>query len=710
MAVRVLVSSPDKFTLQNRDIERLEYTQELGQHDRAKLAFFRDTNHSLTIDQLAGSDCRVQIYDDDADDDADKVDFDGVIVRADQEPQLNGGSEWRVEICSRSVFLDADRNLRVFAEVDLTKLAQLISSSTTVNGAAKTSRKDFVQWGESDWEFLTRAADEYGCFVRIAKGKIEIRRGFEHAGPTLTWGRNLLAISVTAAPRNSGIKGWAYDPAKKEDYVFRDRREDPEFGGVPAVVNTIKRLAKNFPSTGDPLLLDHQSRAPNFGDFRERLMAESERAVGGSVLVEGTSTRYPVRAGNTVTIDDAGNFKLPQTFGELGVVKVTHTWDGQQYRNRFLLSPWDHFTSLEPPPRRIIHGVVSGECVDTEDPEKLGRIKVRLHFQKPDDTLLWMRVVAPFAGNDRGIQFFPEIGDEIAVAFEEGDPARPYALGAMWNGKDAPPDLKYKQIVTKSGNTVRISDDSGTEFIQIFTPNGSCMLQLKNDSAKPTITIHSEGDISLEAKEELRIKCKNMVQVVDMDYQRKAGKSEKAAAGADMTLTAAQATFAADSSMAISAGANMDVSGAMTNVVGSLVQLNPPVFVKLPVMKAQPNVAATQWEKQKGSRQITKLKNTYDPIPPRGLSAATAAASKKTETTKPAFAPTTLDEKTFVEVQMVGSDNKPIAGVKYRIELPDGDTKEGVTDANGMIRYEGIDPGECKVTFPDLDKDAWEPV
>jgi type VI secretion system secreted protein VgrG len=321
-----------------------------------------------------------------------------------------------------------------------------------------------------------------------------------------------------------------------------------------------------------------------------------------------------------------------------------------------------------------------------------------------------MRVVAPFAGNDRGIQFFPEIGDEIAVAFEEGDPARPYALGGLWNGKDAPPDLKYKQIVTKSGNVVRISDESNKESIQIFTPNGACMVQLQNDSSKPTITVHSEGDISLEAKEELRIKCKNLVQVVDQDYQRKAGKSEKAAAGADMTLTAAQATFAADGNMAVSAGGNMDVSGMMTNVVGTLVQLNPPVFVKMPVMKAQPNVAATQWGKQPGARQVTKLKNTYDPIPPRGLAAATGVASKKTETTKPAFAPTTTDEKTFVEVQMVGSDDKPIAGVKYQIELPDGSTRVGVTNENGMIRYEGIDPGECKVTFPELDKDAWEPA
>ena len=518
-------------------------------------------------------------------------------------------------------------------------------------------------------------------------------------------------MSVRAVPANTGIKGWAYDATKKEDYVFRDRREEATFGGVPAVVNTIKRLAKSFPSTGDPLLLDHQSRAPNFGDFRERLMAESERAIGAAVLVEGVSTRYPVRAGNTVAIDDAGNFKLPQTFGELGVVGVTHLWDGQQYRNHFLLSPWDQFTNLKAPERRIIHGTVSGECVDPDDPEKLGRVKVRLHFQKPDDTLLWMRMVAPFAGNDRGIQFFPEIGDEVAVAFEEGDPARPYVIGALWNGKDTPPDLKYKQIVTKSGNVIRISDASGKESIQIFTPNGDCLLQLQNDG-KPTITVHSEGDISLEAKEQIRIKCKNLVQIVEQNFERKVGGSEKAAVSADLTLTASGVSVAADANMALSAGANLDASGgAMTNVVGTLVQLNPPAFVKMPVMKAQPNEVATAWTKQKGERPPTKLKNTYDPVPPRGLAAAAALATKRTEPPKAGFAPTTVEEKTsWVEIEMVGADKKPVAGVAYRLELPDGVVKVGVTDAQGKVRYDGIEPGECKVSFPDLDKDAWEPA
>ena len=47
-------------------------------------------------------------------------------------------------------------------------------------------------------------------------------------------------------------------------------------------------------------------------------------------------------------------------------------------------------------------------------------------------------------------------------------------------------------------------------------------------------------------------------------------------------------------------------------------------------------------------------------------------------------------------------------GERYRIELPDGSTAEGTLDEKGQARVEGIEPGNCKITFPDLDQDAWE--
>lgn len=66
--------------------------------------------------------------------------------------------------------------------------------------------------------------------------------------------------------------------------------------------------------------------------------------------------------------------------------------------------------------------------------------------------------------------------------------------------------------------------------------------------------------------------------------------------------------------------------------------------------------------------------------------------------------------KTWIEIQLLGEDDKPIANQKYEIELPDGTKKEGTLDKNGKARVAGIEKGECQVSFVDIDREAWEPV
>jgi hypothetical protein len=65
-------------------------------------------------------------------------------------------------------------------------------------------------------------------------------------------------------------------------------------------------------------------------------------------------------------------------------------------------------------------------------------------------------------------------------------------------------------------------------------------------------------------------------------------------------------------------------------------------------------------------------------------------------------------ELTWIEIAMVGEDNSPIAGIKYRVKLPNSQTVEGVLNAAGKARIDNI-PGEgdCEVTFPALDREAW---
>ena len=68
------------------------------------------------------------------------------------------------------------------------------------------------------------------------------------------------------------------------------------------------------------------------------------------------------------------------------------------------------------------------------------------------------------------------------------------------------------------------------------------------------------------------------------------------------------------------------------------------------------------------------------------------------------------EELSWIEIELVGEDDEPIPGERYAIELPDGRVDRGTLDNKGFKRLEGIPKGECKITFPNLDKDAWEPI
>jgi type VI secretion system secreted protein VgrG len=72
--------------------------------------------------------------------------------------------------------------------------------------------------------------------------------------------------------------------------------------------------------------------------------------------------------------------------------------------------------------------------------------------------------------------------------------------------------------------------------------------------------------------------------------------------------------------------------------------------------------------------------------------------------------PDNQDKKHWIEIKLVDEDGKPVPGEPYQITLPDGSTiADGTLDEKGFARVDNIDPGTCKVTFPNLDEDAWKP-
>jgi len=72
------------------------------------------------------------------------------------------------------------------------------------------------------------------------------------------------------------------------------------------------------------------------------------------------------------------------------------------------------------------------------------------------------------------------------------------------------------------------------------------------------------------------------------------------------------------------------------------------------------------------------------------------------------FEPLEDEEGSWIEIELVGEDDEPVPGARYRIELPDGSFASGSLDENGVARVEGFEAGTCKICFPDLDEEAWE--
>ncbi len=160
-------------------------------------------------------------------------------------------------------------------------------------------------------------------------------------------------------------------------------------------------------------------------------------------------------------------------------------------------------------------------------------------------------------------------------------------------------------------------DDEGKETVEIFTPEGRCLVQLTNQGGHPVVTIYSDGDIALEAKEEIRVKCQKLVHDVGTDVIVKAGGDVSVEAAANAIIKA-NVDAALSGTNAILKGAAMveSVAGGVNNVVGAMVQIQPPGFMGKqvnPKSVSVPNVDV-------GSRptpQSADPERTADPETPR---------------------------------------------------------------------------------------------
>jgi uncharacterized protein involved in type VI secretion and phage assembly len=177
-------------------------------------------------------------------------------------------------------------------------------------------------------------------------------------------------------------------------------------------------------------------------------------------------------------------------------------------------------------------GVAVGLVTNNQDPEGLGRVKVRYPMLGDQDESYWARVVVPMAGKDRGFWFLPEVDDEVLVAFEENSMDHPYVIGSLWNGKDKPPESNsdennHRTIQSRSGHIIRMDDTKGAEKIEVVDRTGKNRIVI--DSVRNSMSIEANGDIELTAQGKVHISGKGI------ELESKVGVSVKANANVDVS-------------------------------------------------------------------------------------------------------------------------------------------------------------------------------
>ena len=165
-----------------------------------------------------------------------------------------------------------------------------------------------------------------------------------------------------------------------------------------------------------------------------------------------------------------------------------------------------------------VKGVAIALVTQNKDDESLCRVKVSYPWHDQPRESYWARLATPMAGKDRGLVMIPEVGDEVLVAFEREDLRFPYILGALWNGKDKPPQpnddgKNDKRILVSRKKHYLLFDDGSKGVVELahekgrkvtFDDNGFVVQDekgniVKVDSNSGAMTIEAKGQLSIKA-------------------------------------------------------------------------------------------------------------------------------------------------------------------------------------------------------------------
>jgi type VI secretion system secreted protein VgrG len=486
----------------------------------------------------------------------DPVHFHGLVRRFTQLGQEEGLTAYGMEIVPWLWFLSLHRDCRIFQETSAPDIVEKVFRERgfsdfefRLNGTYP-AREYCAQYRESDFQFVSRLLEEEG-----------IHYFFEHSAD-----RHLLVLSdhsKLAPACDGGETLIAVDSRDRVDVVDR-------FEAVHGVhVGEVEFRDFDFEQAPSPLVStisgDGEEKVYDFHPGRFTTREEGERLA--RVVLEGDEARRQVVTGkgncrhfrSGFRFDLSGHYRRDVDGGYL-LTAVRHKAKGGgwrsgdsaefDYRVEFTAIPVD--IPYRPPrstPRPHIPGsqtaVVVGKSGEEIWVDKYGRVKVKFHWDRSDakdeNSSCWIRVSSGWAGKNWGAIHTPRIGEEVIVAFLEGDPDRPIIIGRVYNADHMPPyalpdDKTQSGIKSRSSkdaeasnfNEIRFEDKKDEEQVYIRAEKDK-VVEVVNDR---TETVGHDEKITIENDRTEEVK-KNESITIGEDRKESVGGNESITIGKD---------------------------------------------------------------------------------------------------------------------------------------------------------------------------------
>lgn len=463
-----------------RRLSRIEVTGELSVPAQCELTFVGGSSGSFSP-PAPGS--RVRVFDPSATDPV----FEGEVTAVEEVFGPGGERETRVRSYDLLHRLRKRQPVRSHREVTFADLVRELTADLGVSVRASEEGPvipQVIQHRQSDWRLLREMGDRSGLYLDLRGDVVRVMTLEGEGEPVeLTYGEDLLDARVERNTDGalSSTEVLAWDPRRAAWH--RERAADARSGRrSPAAAP-----ATDVGGTGERSLTDELARDASTAASLGRGVLD--RAAAGEVVLEGTADGRPeIRPGRPVRIRGLDD----RLDGRYVAARVRHRVDEEAgYVTSFSTEP------PPPPPRPAGATATVGVVTSVEDPEGLGRVKVRLPVLGDLETG-WLQVVCPGAGTDKGLVALPAPEDRVLLLVPRADPTQGVVLGGLY-GEESPPDdgveggaVRRYTFRTPGGQLLRLDDEEG-----LFRVENAAGTHL--EAGPDRVVLHAGAELVIEA-------------------------------------------------------------------------------------------------------------------------------------------------------------------------------------------------------------------